>query len=109
MPDHRVRDVRILQGSNLVVGEVQVDGCDRVGQVRRFGCADDKRADRRAAHQPDKRGLCSRHTTAIGDCTDRVGGGGGGHCGASAPAASIVCRSAHYHPAPDVSDWKVPS
>ncbi len=67
MPDHRVRDVRILQGSNLVVGEVRVDGCDRVG------------------------------------------GGGGGHCGARAPAASIVCRSAHYHPAPDVSDWKVPS
>lgn len=70
MPDHRVRDVRILQGSNLVVGEVQVDGSD---------------------------------------CTDRVSGGGSGRCGARAPAASIVCRSAHYHPAPDVSDWKVPS
>lgn len=39
-PGRAVGRVRLLKGTDLVVGEVQVQGCDSFGQVMRFGRSD---------------------------------------------------------------------
>jgi hypothetical protein len=59
--------VGLLEGANFVVGEVDVEGCNRVGEVMGFGGSHDGSGDDPVLQHPGQRDLRHRDATILGD------------------------------------------
>ena len=62
--------VRLFKCMDLVVGEVQVQCCDRVRQVMGLGRSDDGCRDDGILQDPRQRNLSHFHTAGFGDALD---------------------------------------
>lgn len=68
----RAGSVQIFQSANLFLGQVNVQCIDCVGNVVRFGCADDRRSDAGAASGPCKRDLRHRYAAFAGNLSHDI-------------------------------------
>src|SRR3954470_9677163 len=75
IPGGAVFDVRLLEGGGFVVGEVDVERGDCLGEVVGFGGADDGRRDQRVAQYPGQGDLGHRDATRLGEIVDGVDDG----------------------------------
>src|ERR1700753_1783675 len=61
----RVGLVGLLEGGDVLVAQLEVDGGDRVAEVLGFGDADDRGGDRRVGEDPGERHLGGRRAEAL--------------------------------------------
>lgn len=67
-----MRAVRLLERQDLLVGELQLHGLNRVVELGEPSGADDGRRDAGSGKEPGERHLCHGHTAPIGDALHRV-------------------------------------
>src|SRR5580700_11134068 len=71
-PYHRVRDVRLLQGCDLLSRKLDFDRGNSVVEMVQLGGADDRCGNHRLRQEPRERNLCAWDATGFGHLGDAI-------------------------------------